>query len=123
MQDNPIATVAYTPNKDWYDPDFTHCRGMTKCIKTWGLRIYNSTYVYIHGAGLYSFFQNYDSSCLVSQSCQTHAASVELSEAVYIYALYSIGHTNLVMMDFTPLVPQGDNHNTFGQSIALFEYD
>ncbi|KAF2674481.1 pectin lyase-like protein [Microthyrium microscopicum] len=123
MQDNPIATLAYPPQASWDDPDFSFCQGLTKCVKTFGLRIYNSTYVYIYGAGLYSFFQNYDSSCLVPHSCQTNAASIELSEAVYVYGLYSVGHDNMMLMDQTPLVPQGDNSNTFGESIALFEYE
>jgi glucan 1,3-beta-glucosidase len=122
MQANPIATLAYPPNTAWNDPDFSWCQGLTKCIKTTGLRIYNSSYVYIYAAGLYSFFENYDSSCLIQSDCQTNAATVEMSEAIYIWDLYTIGQANLVLMDFTPLVPEGDNVNTFGEAIALFEF-
>jgi glucan 1,3-beta-glucosidase len=122
MQDNPIATLAYPPNATWSDPDFKTCGGLTKCIKTWGLRIYNSTYIYAYGVGMYSFFQNYDSGCLTSHSCQTHAISIELSEQIYLVDVYTIGMDDMVQMDGTSLVPQGDNINTFGQCIALFEF-
>jgi glucan 1,3-beta-glucosidase len=122
MQDNPIATLAYPPNANWNDPDFSGCKGLTKCIKTWGLRVFNSSYVYAYGIGLYSFFQNYDSSCLIPHSCQTHAASVELSEQVFLVDIYTIGMDDMVQMDGTSLVPQGDNLNTFGQCIALFQF-
>jgi len=43
------------------DPSFDDCSSDTTggCAAAWGLRIVDSTDVTIHGAGLYSFFQDF----------------------------------------------------------------
>jgi glucan 1,3-beta-glucosidase len=124
MQANPIATMAFTPNATWHDPDFGECQGNSSCIKTWGLRVYNSSYVYIYAAGLYSFFENYQSTvCLANVDCQDNAFSLEKSGYVYVYSLYTVGTGNLVLMDNTKVVPYTHLiNNTFGQSVAVFGY-
>ena len=121
MQTNPRATTPFPPNATWSDPTFSTCY-QDICYKTWGLRIYDSSYIFIYGAGLYSFFQDYDSTCLFSVTCQENAAALEESEAIYIFALYTIGMSDMVQVDGTELVPQGSNDNTFGQSVIVFEY-
>ncbi|KAF2400433.1 pectin lyase-like protein [Trichodelitschia bisporula] len=121
MQDNPQAIKPFVPKASWNDPDFSSCF-QSSCFKTWGLRVYNSSYAFIYGAGLYSFFQNYDSACLFTHTCQENAASLELSEAVWIFGLYTIGRDDMVQVDGTSLVPNGANLNTFGKSLAVFEF-
>jgi len=121
MQTNPRANVAFAANPTYSDPTFQYCF-QDICYKTWGLRVYSSTYIFIYGAGLYSFFQNYDSTCLLTESCQENAVSLEESEAIYIFGLYTIGMENLVQVDGTDLIPDGENINTFGQSVAIFEF-
>jgi glucan 1,3-beta-glucosidase len=125
MQNNPNAILPYPPRADWNDPDFNACAltpTATNCVKTWGLRIYKSDYIFIYGTGLYSFFQNYDATCLITNSCQQNAMEIEQSEAVYIFGLYTIGTDNLVMMDQTRLVAQGQNAMSFGAGVILFEF-
>ena len=122
MQDNPIATLAYPPNSTWEDPEFHHCQGVTECIKTWALRILDSRGIFIYAPGVYSFFQNYDVSCTASHSCQNYAVELDRSQYVYIYDMYSIGHDYMILMDGWGLVPESENLNGFGQSIALFEF-
>jgi hypothetical protein len=45
-----------------HDPNFTeHCSGKDKyCSEGWGLRVLDSTDIFVYGAGLYSFFDNND---------------------------------------------------------------
>ena len=121
MQTNPRANVAFQVNPAYDDPTFQYCF-QDICYKTYGLRIYNSTYIFIYGAGLYSFFQNYDSTCLLTASCQEIPASFEKSEAIYLFGLYTIGSESMVQVDGTDLAPDGANMNTFGESVALFEF-
>jgi glucan 1,3-beta-glucosidase len=122
MQDNPNALVPFTPQgAPWNDPTFPTCF-QASCFKTWGTRFYNSTYIFIYGAGMYSFFDNYDSTCLFTETCQENGVSLELSEAIYLFGLYTVGMDDMVQVDGTSLVPNGANHNTFGQSLAAFEF-
>lgn len=122
MQDNPNAINSLFPIDSRYsDPSFASCY-QPICYKTWSLRIYNSTYVLNYGAGLYSFFNNYDQGCLVTQACQENIVSVELSEGIYLYGLSTEASTNMVTVDNTALVPQSANLDTFCETVAVFEY-
>ena len=125
MQSNPDAVLPYPPKEEWHDPDFLSCKltpVATNCVKTWGLRIIDSEYIFVYGAGLYSFFVTYDAICLTTNSCQQNAAEITRSEAVYIFGLYGVGTENLVMMDQTRLVAQGANSMSFGSGIIMFEF-
>lgn len=121
MQANPDARVPFPVNPAYEDPTFSECYQVT-CYKTYGLRIINSAYVLIYGAGLYSFFNNYDSSCLLTNNCQEHMVATIQSEAVYIYALNTIGTTNMVEVDNVALVPALPNGNWFCNTVAIFKY-
>ncbi|KAF2771940.1 putative exo-beta-1,3-glucanase [Teratosphaeria nubilosa] len=120
-QDNPNALTPFTPNTTYHDPTFSECFVAT-CFKTFGLRIYNSTYIYFYGVGLYSFFDNWDGGCLTTDECQQLILSLEQSEAVYVYALNTVGAVNMVEVDQVSIVPASANGNTFADTVAVFEY-
>lgn len=75
FQPNPTAPAPFTfVDTDLHDPDFvSDCAadssataqlpGSPPCAMAWGLRVVDSRNISIHGAGLYSFFNNYDTSC------------------------------------------------------------
>lgn len=121
MQNNPNAIATFQPDTRYSDPTFANCFAVT-CFKTWGLRIFNSTYIYAYGAGLYSFFNNYDSGCLLTENCQTDMVTIEESEGIYLYALSTKAAFNQVQVDGVELVPEAANLNTFCQTLAIFEY-
>lgn len=121
MQDNPNALTPFQPLTNWYDPEFSNCYSAA-CYKTFGVRFYNSTYVFVYGLGLYSFFNNYDSGCLITANCQENMVSMEDSEAIYLYALNTKASATMVEVDLTELVPQSANSNGFCDTLAIFEY-
>lgn len=121
MQANPNALSAFTPNPAYSDPTFDNCF-ITQCTKTWGLRIFNSTNIHVYGAGLYSFFDNYNSACLQTADCQQNMVNIEQSEAVYLYVLNTVGSSNIVLVDDVALVPQPPNANLFTDTLVVFEY-
>ena len=121
MQANPNALSSFQPDPKYFDPDFSECYPRI-CYKTFGLRLFNSTYSFIYGAGLYSFFDDYDQGCLITENCQTLMVSLEQSEGIYIYALSTKAAKNMVEVDTIPLVPGVMNPSTFCQTVAIFEY-
>lgn len=56
FQSNPDATTPFKVNPTYSDPTFS---GSAATNKAWGLRIVDSKDVWIHGAGLYSFFVSF----------------------------------------------------------------
>jgi glucan 1,3-beta-glucosidase len=121
MQNNPNAIAAYQPMDEWNDPTFSTCF-TSNCAKTWGLRIFNSTYIFVYGAGLYSFFNNYDGGCLATTNCQQNMISVEESQGIYMYMVNTVGSANIVEVDQVELVPASANANGFADTVAIFEY-
>ncbi|KAH8671422.1 pectate lyase superfamily protein-domain-containing protein [Xylariales sp. PMI_506] len=63
-----LSSLGLFPN----DPVFEDCSD-SSCSEAWALRVVDSTDIVIYGAGLYSFFSNYDLSCNVIEhgSCQS----------------------------------------------------
>lgn len=121
MQDNPNSLSSFQPNSAYSDPTFGECFP-ANCYKAFGLRLFNSTYTFVYGAGLYSFFDQYDQGCLVTENCQTLMVSLEQSEGIYLYALSTKAAKYMVEVDQVFLVPQFPNMNNFCQTVALFEY-
>ena len=122
MQSNPTAlNGGFQPSTTYSDPDFGSCNGNAACEKAWGLRVYASTNILVYGAGLYSFFDNYDQTCLASESCQVNMVSIECSTTAYLWALSTKASTNMVTVDGVGVVKQEDNMSNFCQTIAVFE--
>ncbi|EMC95018.1 glycoside hydrolase family 55 protein [Baudoinia panamericana UAMH 10762] len=120
-QDNPNALSSFHVNDTWSDPTFSECFIAT-CYKTYGLRIFNSTYIFVYGTGLYSFFNDYDQGCLLTENCQQYMISLEQSEGVYLYAASTKAADSMIEVDQVALVPAQGNLNGFCQTVGVFEY-
>ncbi|EPE03538.1 glycoside hydrolase family 55 protein [Ophiostoma piceae UAMH 11346] len=78
--------------------------------------------VFVYGAGMYSFFDNYSQACIKSRTCQQSVASIE-GPAVYaisIYNLNTIGVESMIDRDNESLADHADNENSFPDTIAVF---
>lgn len=71
------------------DPTFDHCKS-EGCKEAWGLRIINSEGVTIHGAGMYSFFQEYYQDCIETHNCQERICEVKGSKDVTIFNIFTV---------------------------------
>ncbi|KAK5387779.1 hypothetical protein LTS13_000715 [Exophiala xenobiotica] len=121
MQASPDAlSGGFPPNPAFTDPTFADCT-TESCKKTWGLRIVDSSDIYMYGAGLYSFFDNYIQTCLDTESCQENMVDIECSTNVNLFGLTTKASTNMVNVDGTPEVLQKDHTNLFGQTLLLFQ--
>lgn len=70
------------------DPSFTSCPADSqKCAFSWGVRVLNSVNIYVYGAGLYSWFNQYDQACVAAENCQDRIFYIEESSDIWIYSL------------------------------------
>ncbi|KAJ5161775.1 hypothetical protein N7492_007167 [Penicillium capsulatum] len=119
-QSNPNSLTPFTPQKSWNDPDFSTCK-TASCRKAWGLRVVNSSDLFVYGAGLYSFFENYAQSCLKSEDCQENMVEVDCSD-VHLYGLNTKAAVNMVTSsEGKSMVPNHENVSNYCSTIALFE--
>lgn len=119
MQGNPDAKVPFKVNTKFSDPDFSKCTG-PKCARTWGLRVQNSSGIYVYGGGLYSFFDNYAQECVAANNCQDNMISVESSK-VELFAISTKASISMVTLNGKTTAKDSDNRNNFCAAIAAFE--
>ncbi|RAL58925.1 hypothetical protein DID88_009216 [Monilinia fructigena] len=126
-QPNPNAIYPFPALAKWNDPDFvTTCGNSTEgnCAEGWGLRIMDSECVFVYGAGMYSFFSNYNTSCSAQgngEACQARIFSLEgNNNNIGVYNLNTVGDTSLITIDGRDIANYTDNVAGFVDHIALF---
>ena len=88
FQPTPRAPSPFTTGLFPNDPTFSGCAATdTKCFVSWAVRIVDSSAIYVLGAGLYSWFHNYDQACVAANNCQNKGFEVEQSQDIWIYNL------------------------------------
>ncbi|KAH8783202.1 glycoside hydrolase family 55 protein [Diaporthe sp. PMI_573] len=117
FQGNPVAPTPFTVNATWSDPNFDGVA--SKDARTWGLRVIDSKDVFVYGAGLYSFFDDYNQECLVTADCQNSMVSIESSE-VHLFGLSTKAATNMVVVDGESKALDADNRSTFCATLSYF---
>jgi glucan 1,3-beta-glucosidase len=129
-QPNPDArSLPYPFSAALNDPDYAKVCPAGLVCDAYGLRILNSQGIYIYGAGLYSFFKNYDVSCSSPDApngfrdCQNRIFSIEGSTTgVNIYALSEVGARQMVTIDGVDKASWSDNLSVYSNTIGLFTY-
>jgi hypothetical protein len=136
FQPNPSAPAPFTTrNTSIADPDFdTDCKtslGLSDnppCRMAWGLRILGTSQdVVVFGAGLYSFFNNYSTTCSTATSgenCQarifwTAASAANADSNIRLYNLNTIGSVSMVTRQGKDVALSKNNIATFADTIAV----
>ena len=122
IQAYPPAPKPFHTMTKYNDPDYSHCPANSHtCPMAWGLRIVNSEDIFIYGAGLYNFFQNYNQDCLKSEHCQDNMLSIEKGHRnVHIFNLNTKASDAMVSVDGAAKVKQADNRALFCSTIVGF---
>ncbi|KAJ6050230.1 hypothetical protein N7499_010381 [Penicillium canescens] len=122
-QPNPnAANSPYPTNTALRDPTFSSCLGGN--CNALGLRVLDSTNVIVYGAGLYSFFNNYSTTCStfpLPENCQSMIFSIEgTTSGLVVYALSTVGTQYMIVKDGVALAKVSDNLATYAATIAYF---
>ena len=110
------------------DPNYAASCPSTGNCDALGLRILNSQNLFIYGAGLYSFFNQYNTTCSNAggpEDCQSQIFSIEGgagSNNLWVYGLNTIGSQSMVDIDGTSFASFRDNINNFPSTIPYFTY-
>ncbi|KAI9708251.1 MAG: hypothetical protein M1820_004205 [Bogoriella megaspora] len=124
-QPNPTSPTPWTVNSALKDPNFaSSCAGQSgNCAAAWGFRTLNSNGIFAYGAGFYSFFDNYSTTCSQvgnGEACQANIVDLESSSNINFYGLNTVGTTNMVTINGASRARYSDNINVFPDTIALF---
>ena len=126
-QPSPNAETPFPVVSALNDPDFaSSCSGQpANCAMAWGLRIISSSNLFVYGAGHYSFFSTYSTTCSDqngTENCQQNMVDLEGTNSnVQMYCLSTIGAQNMVVTNGQASVAKySDNVNVFTDTIALY---
>ena len=137
-QPNPPAPLPVGTMASWNDPvfpafcynatgaslNFTVPGNFSNTCDGWGLRVINAASdIYVYGAGLYSFFDNYNTTCSAAgngESCQKSIFSVEGGSQVSVYNLNTVGSQSMVDVNGQSVASYADNVAGFTDTIAIF---
>lgn len=118
-QGNPDATVPFTTNADYYDPDWSTCTG-ERCAKTWGLRVHESKDILFYGGGMYSFFENYAQECLDTEDCQQNMVDL-VNSSITMYGVNTKASVNVINNNGeSQMTHLPDNESMFCAAIAFY---
>ncbi|PIA94188.1 Glucan 1,3-beta-glucosidase [Cercospora beticola] len=121
---NPFPAVSSLSDPSFNDATVTDQGATIPAANGWGLRIKDSTDILVYGAGLYSFFNNYSTTCSNQGSgsvCQNRITSIEGSNTrTSIYNLNTVGTRFPVTVDGVNRAYYNDNQGGFTQGITLF---
>jgi hypothetical protein len=121
FQPNPLAPNPYTAGAFPGDPLFADCESdPDMCAMAWGLRMVQSKNIYVYGAGVYSWFSDYNQDC-IEDGCQQRIVSVEASSDIWLYNVASKGVLEMISPSGSdsPTLAK-DNRNGYLSSIAAW---
>ncbi|KAJ7261315.1 exo-beta-1,3-glucanase [Mycena haematopus] len=111
-QPSPAAPGPFTVDATFHDPSFD---GVSAA---WGLNVASSSNILIFGAGLYSFYSNYDQTCLTPENCQNQILNIDSASSVFIYSLQTVGTTFQLSVNQAGVVNQANNANGFAATLT-----
>ncbi|KAE8334280.1 pectin lyase fold/virulence factor [Aspergillus arachidicola] len=119
---NDTSLGPYPTDTTIQDPIFSNC--LSGPCSALGLRVRGGHSLAIYGAGLYSFFHQYSTSCSEptnTDKCQEDILSIEdVGGDMIIYSLNTVGTTDMIVRDGHRLARYSDNLATFASTIAYF---
>ncbi|RYO88204.1 hypothetical protein DL764_008763 [Monosporascus ibericus] len=120
-QDNPTALEPYTVGEWPADPRFEDC-AEDFCKKAWAMRILNSTDVFLYGLGFYSFFQDNNLGCALSEECQLSFIDTNYAERVWMYNIFTKGNVEIVSPEggIPPLLFNDTTRNGYTSNVAAW---
>ncbi|KAI0744238.1 beta-1,3-glucanase [Daedaleopsis nitida] len=111
FQPSPVPPAPFVLNSAYKDP--TPGPGAA-----WALTVTNSQNILVYGAGLYSFFQNYNQACVDTFNCQQQNVNIDAGSGVALYMLSTVASQYMLSVNGQGVVPNSANRNGFAETIT-----
>ncbi|KAK0671695.1 family 55 putative glycoside hydrolase [Cercophora samala] len=147
-QPNPQAPYPFTQvNTTLHDPDFIadcpssspstvdQLPGNPPCAMAWAMRIIGSKNIMVFGAGLYSFFNNYNTNCSTNragENCQARIFSIQdgngteglnSTTGLQVYNLNTIGSVSMLTNKGEDVAIWNETIATYASTVGIFRND
>ncbi|KAF1997215.1 glycoside hydrolase family 55 protein [Amniculicola lignicola CBS 123094] len=116
-QPNPGSDVPFIANKTYSDPEISGTNS------SWALSIIRCKDILGYGLGLYSFFINYNTSCVQpssNMSCQDRLLDIAESFDINFYNLNTLGAKHMLKWNKTDIIGSEANNGSFVDTVNVF---
>ena len=86
----------------------------TTCNVAWAVMVQSSENIFINGAGLYSWFQNYDEDCVNTSNCQQRLVNLYNASSLWFNHIITIGSVEVV----TPAISNSNNEIIYAANVT-----
>lgn len=115
FQPDPAPPTPFRMNSLFKDPNFDDM-----ITSAWAVTVSLSHDIIIFGAGLYSFFRNYEQDCLATSSCQSQVLNIDSTSSISIYSLSTVGTTYQLSVNGRGIINQNQNTNGFASTVTTW---
>ncbi|CAA7267898.1 unnamed protein product [Cyclocybe aegerita] len=115
FQPVPAPPTPFTPSFAFHDPTFPD--GLDS---SWAFLVTRSSNILVFGGGLYSFFQNFEQTCLDTASCQSQVVNIDSFSTVSIYSLSTVATTFQLSVNQAGVINQSGNVNGFASTVTVW---
>ncbi|KAK7693686.1 hypothetical protein QCA50_003257 [Cerrena zonata] len=113
FQPTPAPPAPFTVNSEFHDPSLPGPAALALTVR-------NSHNIIVFGAGLYSFFNNYQQKCIDSNTCQDQVLNIDNDSAISIYSLSTVGLTHMLSVNGKAVIPASANPNGFQETVTAW---
>ncbi|KAF9567581.1 exo-beta-1,3-glucanase [Agrocybe pediades] len=111
-QPSPAPPSPFSVNSAFHDP--------SPSAAAWALNVQSSTDIIVFGAGLYSFFQDFNQDCLNTNSCQNQILNIDSTSSVTVYSLATVASTFQLSIGSKGIINQSNNPNGFAATVTVW---
>lgn len=121
-----VSLLPVSGNSAAAKPTFSNATTTPSIASGWGLRIVRSNAILGYGVGLYSFFNNYNTTCNARDAttkCQLNILSIEGGRNAYdinLYNINTVGSEEMITRDGVGIANHSDNNSSFVDTINVF---
>ncbi|KZP07111.1 glycoside hydrolase family 55 protein [Athelia psychrophila] len=88
--------------------------------RAWAMNIASSQNIVIFGGGFYNFFNNYDQTCLTTNTCQSQIVNVDSTSTAQFYSVSTVGVVHQLSVKGTGVIKSSDGRNGFAETYTAW---
>ncbi|KAI0700911.1 glucan 1,3-beta-glucosidase [Cytidiella melzeri] len=111
FQPDPATPAPFIPNTS-YDPS------QAPSGSAWALTVENSQSILVFGAGFYSWFQAYSTSCQSTGNCQQQIVNIDTASTIAIYSLNTVNSVYQLSISDSPTILASKNQNGLSSTVT-----
>ncbi|KAF7974441.1 hypothetical protein HWV62_12174 [Athelia sp. TMB] len=111
----PVPPAPFSTETAYNDPSYPSSGAMA-----WAMNIASSQSIVLFGGGFYNFFNNYDQTCLATNTCQSQIVNVDSASSAQFYSVSTVGVVYQLSVGESGVIKSSDGPNGFAETFTAW---